>query len=451
MVRNFRSINGIEWKNIIPNEKNDWINQRDNLFESQLPLYPSTNFSLRNNSFFSSIGIGVSTNRDSWVYGFSAETTKHNVTNLISFYESQRKAIAEGKTTELSKDETKISWSANLKKAVLGNNAISFNPESFITAYYRPFCKVHLYYDRSVIERPGQWKNYFPKDSSENLIICFSDAKSPTVLLSDKVIDLHMVGDSHCFPLYWYEENKLKQTTLFDLGGDNDYIRHDGITDWILKEVRTRYNARNITKEMIFYYVYGLLHSPAYRERFAADLKKSLPRIPIVEDVNDFMDFYKYGKKLADLHLNYEKVEAYDGVRVIIDGKEQRKAGEEYGYPMAAEEQAPYGEDKLYEVQKMRFPVKGKKDTIIYNHRIHIENIPAEAYEYIVNGKSAIEWVMERYCVSQAPKSLIRNDANDWAREHNQPRYILDLLLSVINVSVQTVEIVNSLSKLKFD
>ena len=187
---------------------------------------------------------------------------------------------------------------------------------------------------------------------------------------------------------------------------------------------------------MIFYYVYGLLHSEDYRTRFAADLKKSLPRIPIVKDLNDFMDFYQYGKKLADLHLNYESVAPYPDVTVVGDRK------------MA-------GDDSDYEYfrvwDKMRFNSKTDKSAIIYNGNIRIENIPEKAYKYVVNGKSAIEWIVERYCVSQDKKSLIRNDANDWAREHNKPRYILDLLLSVINVSVQTVDIVNSLPKLKFE
>jgi len=256
--------------------------------------------------------------------------------------------------------------------------------------------------------------------------------------MADLCFVKHGNGGAQCFPLYWYEENKNKQRTLFDdLEGNDDYIRRDGITDWILKEVRSRYGgAKNITKEMIFYYVYGLLHSPDYRERFASDLKKSLPRIPIVEKVEDFMDFYKYGKKLADLHLNYEEVPPCPGVTVVGD---RPLAGDETDY-------------EYYRVpDKLRFKSKTDKSTIHYNGRIRIENIPAEAYEYVVNGKSAIEWIVERYCVSQDRKSLIVNDANDWGREHGKPRYILDLLLSVINVSVQTVQIVKALPKLKFE
>ena len=283
--------------------------------------------------------------------------------------------------------------------------------------------------------------------------------------------------NTQCFPLYWYEENKNKQKSLFDEESNDDYIRRDGITDWILKEVRTRYGAKNITKEMIFYYVYGLLHSKDYRERFAADLKKSLPRIPIVDSVEDFMEFYKAGKELADLHLNYETVAPYPDVivhgdrQVPLDVKRDPVTG---GYIQAPANDGAY--DYFRVIDKMRFKskaaskreqnqghldsaereqarpkVKDDKSVIIYNGNITIENIPQKAYEYIVNGKSAIEWIVERYAVTQDKKSLIKNDANDWAREHHKPRYILDLLLSVINVSVQTVDIVNNLPKLKFD
>lgn len=255
--------------------------------------------------------------------------------------------------------------------------------------------------------------------------------------------DLELIGKSQCFPLYWYDERKETPQREFDYEYDtvdSKYIRHDGVSDWILKEVRKRFgNSKAITKEHIFYYVYGLLHSQQYRERFTADLKKSLPRIPIVENVQNFMAFYKAGKELADLHLNYESVAPHPDVAADI-----------------APCPADTTEYDLYAVEKMAFPKvrneQGKlvpdKSRINYNRFITIENIPAKAYEYVVNGKSAIEWIMERYAVSQDRKSLIVNNPNDWSREHNKPSYIFDLLMSIINVSSRTVDIVNSLPKL---
>lgn len=441
-VKKAHSISSIDWHLVTPNEKHDWIDQRDGYFDKLLPLTTEKKQGINNPCVFNKIAIGVSTNRDAWVTGFSKEAISNNVKRLISFYDKQRIAYANKEINEFSKDEKLISWTVNLKKYATNNQLISFSEDSICECNYRTFMKQYVYYERTLNERPGHWKDFFPSSSIENSVICVTGTGSLTFscLMSNCVTDLcfakHGNGGSQCYPLYWYEENKNKQATLFDMEDNDDYIRHDGITDWILKEVRTRYNARNITKEMIFYYVYGLLHSPAYRERFAADLKKSLPRIPIVEDVNDFMDFYKYGKKLADLHLNYESVAPYPDV--IVHG-DRPLTGTDADY------------DYFRVVDKLRFRSKQDKSTIIYNGNIVIENIPAEAYEYVVNGKSAIEWIVERYCVSQDTKSLIRNDANDWAREHNQPRYILDLLLSVINVSVQTVEIVNALPKLSFN
>ncbi|SEA37923.1 Predicted helicase [Xylanibacter ruminicola] len=436
VVHDFNSISNIEWSELEPNEKNDWINMRDGLYDSLIPVSPDKN-SIKPKSIFNNIVLGIATSRDNWVYSYGCSKLQSSISNMIEVYNSQLGK----KDSELFSDPSKISWSANLKKYQSNNKTLKYDKSCIKEAVYRPYQKQYVYYDSSLIERPAQWKNLFPSEETENIIICVSgmgNNKENPISITHSITDYNSLSaGARCFPLYWYEENKIQQRSLFDDVSNEKYIRRDGITDWILKEIRSRYGgARNITKEMVFYYVYGILHSPAYRERFAADLKKSLPRIPIVENVNDFMDFYTYGKKLADLHLNYETVPAYPGV--IVHG-DRKLTGTDADY------------DYFRVVDKLRFKSKQDKSTIIFNGNITIENIPAKAYEYIVNGKSAIEWIVERYCVSQDTKSLIRNDANDWAREHHQPRYILDLLLSVINVSVQTVDIVNALPKLKFD
>ena len=232
------------------------------------------------------------------------------------------------------------------------------------------------------------------------------------------------------FPLYYYKENEENQNALFDEFNKDKYIRHDGITDWILKQSRSIYG-KSVEKEDIFYYVYGFLHSKEYRTKYAADLKKMLPRIPLVDKKEDFWAFSKAGRQLANLHLHYETVEPISGLDVKFTGD----MGNEYDY---------------FSVEKLRFPSKDKKDTIIYNSHITISGIPEKAYEYIVNGKSAIEWIMDRYQVTVDKDSGIRNNCNDWAKEHKKPRYIYDLILSIINVSCQTVDIVNSLPKIDF-
>ena len=444
IIKNFHSISGMEWKEIEPNEKNDWINQRDGYFDGLIAVSPEKDKPKVFQYFFSKIAIGVATNRDAWNCNFSKPLIAKNIQLCIEHYNEQRDKYHQAISTNplikvedfVNSDSTKISWTRALRRLLANDIQIKYDSDKIFLYQYRPFQKQLVYYERYLVESPGIWDCLFPKPNRENKVICYSCAKTPTVIITDCITDLHFDGDSQCFPLYWYEKNNTKQLDLFD-NPEESYTRRDGITDWILKEVRSRYGgAKNITKEMIFYYVYGLLHSPDYRERFAADLKKSLPRIPIVERVEDFMDFSEYGRKLAKLHLDYENVPPCPGV--VVNG-DRGLTGTDADY------------DYFRVVDKMRFRSKTDKSCIIYNGNISIENIPQEAYEYVVNGKSAIEWIVERYCIKTDPKSLIKNDANDWGREHQKPRYILDLLLSVINVSVQTVDIVKALPKLKFD
>lgn len=465
IVKDINSMNNVDWQKIVPNEKNDWVNVRDGVYDSLIPVASESKRSLNPSSIFNNFSAGVMTNREAWVYSSSRKELKSNTIRSIDFYNSEiervRQLIENGtiKADEIEKslivDPTKIKWDAGLYKDASNFKRIEFDKASIVTAMYRPYFKQQLYFNKDLNWSRCLQPQFYPSSKVENKLICICGVggnKDFSVLMTDIIADRQTVSNDQCFPLYWYEENKSKQRSLFDEESNDDYIRRDGITDWILKEVRTRYGTRNITKEMIFYYVYGLLHSKDYRERFAADLKKSLPRIPIVDSVEDFMDFYKAGKELADLHLNYETVAPYPDVivhgdrHVPLDVKRDPATG---GYIQAPANDGAY--DYFRVIDKMRFKSKDDKSVIIYNGNITIENIPAKAYEYIVNGKSAIEWIVERYCVSQDKKSLIKNDANDWAREHHKPRYILDLLLSVINVSVQTVDIVNNLPKLKFE
>ena len=457
MVRDFHSINNVKWTEIQPNEKNDWINLRDGLFDTLIPISPDNRFKMSEKSFFTLNGPAVATGRDVWVYNSCTNQVKNNMQSLLSSYNKQVELFSLGEITEkdVVKDPSKISWTVNLlkdfqkaKKHILTSD--------MRTSMYRPFYKQCFYFNTNFIERGGIGMKYvFPKYNTNNISLCITgigSSKEFSCLLTNCLPDYQLMMNCQFFPIYWYEENKNKQKSLFDDESNADFICRDGVTDWILREIRNRYGARNITKEMIFYYVYGILHSKEYRERFASDLKKSLPRIPIVEDINDFMDFYQYGKKLANLHLNYETIDAYPDVvvkgdrKVITETKRDPVTG---GY--IEDTTTPDDYQYFRVIDKMRFKSKDDKSVIIYNGNITIENIPTKAYEYIVNGKSAIEWILERYAVTQDKKSLIKNDCNDWSKEHHNPRYILDLLLSVINVSVQTVDIVNSLPKLKFD
>ena len=455
LVKKFKSVHGrsLDWQIIEPTERHDWINQRDGLFDTLIPLFPDKKFNLKSQSFFTLNSMGIATNRDAWDYNSSKQSLLDNIERTVSVYNKQIDLLQSARSnnsdisfdTVVTSDPTQISWSSSLTSHLERLSKAIFEPDRVHEAAYRPFFKQYIYFGDKFVHRRGQFEQLFPSYTLENLLICIPGIgvnKDFSPIITNSYSDMELIGKSQCFPLYWYEERKETTKSLFDDDTNAEkYVRHDGISDWILKEVRKRFgNSKAITKEHIFYYVYGILHSPQYRERFAADLKKSLPRIPIVEDVQGFMAFYKAGKALAELHLNYEQVPSSPDVLVKIAD-------------------APDGTSRYdhFSVEKMAFPKvrdeKGKlvpdKSRIIYNSNITIENIPAKAYEYIVNGKSAIEWIMERYAVTQDKKSLIVNDPNDWSKEHENPTYIFDLLLSIINVSTQTVDIINSLPKLK--
>jgi predicted helicase len=311
-----------------------------------------------------------------------------------------------------------------------------------------------------MIHRRGQMNEIFPNTSLENIVIYthgIGGNKPFSSLISNNIMDLNCLeAGAQGFPIYYYEENKDVQQGLFETddtstgSASGKYVRRDGVSDYILEKATKQYNATNITKEDIFYFVYGFLHSPEYREMFANDLKKMLPRLPLVEDVKDFWAFSKAGRELAELHLNYETVPPYEGVTVSpFEGGLRSDDSDEYQTP--SEGMTKDVDNKIFRVEKMRFPKKDQKDTIHYNSSITISNIPLEAYAYVVNGKSAIEWIMERYQITTHKESQITNDPNDWADEVGNPRYILDLLLSIINVSVQTREIVSKLPKIEFE
>lgn len=434
LVKKFRSVSSgnVDWQVIHPNEKGDWLNQRDGSFDELIEMTPEKKFKTSSQSWFILNSRGNETGRDTWVYNYSQKVLNNNINIIINEY---NKNIGCKSKDELNYDETKVSWTSSLISKVLKGQAIH-NVNIFADAVYRPFCKMRTYRGEDLIHRYGQFREIFPTPDSKNVVICtpsVGDNKEFGCIITNSIPDLHCNQTAQCFPLYWYEESKIRQLSLFDENPESEYIRHDGISNWILNEVCTRLKLKSIDKEMIFYYIYGFLHSPEYRTMFEADLKKSLPRIPIIEDVDAFRDFYQAGKALAKLHLNYESVAAYDGLE-IVDTYHGKNQYEHYAVN-----------------PKMKFPKKDQKDTIIYNDYITIRNIPAEAYDYVVNGKSAIEWLIERYAVTVDKKSGIRNDPNDWSREHENPRYIFDLVCSIVNVSIKTMQIVGKLPKLSFN
>ena len=453
IIRNMGDISNpmMQWASITPDQHGDWFNKRSEQFKLYTPLGDKDDKKNKKTFFVPYYSNGLKTNRDAWCYNSNRSVLKQNIISSINFYNSEvdRFQAAHKEHPEIiakdfiNYDPTKFAWDAAQKETDLpkGRKYI-FEDSSIRESLYRPYFRQYGYINRTLNNRVYQLPLLFPTPNHRNLVICVSGigvTKDFSCIITDILPDLELIGKSQCFPLYWYDDSTADIADLFSAPQSemDRYVRRDGVTDWILSTARKQYGSR-VTKEDIFYYVYGILHAPDYRTTFAADLKKSLPRLPLVESPDDFWAFSRAGRSLAELHLGYERVEPYAGCRILLAPLTNR--GDEISYLID---------------DKMRF---GKLDSktadkriIHYNAGITIENIPLEAYDYVVNGKSAIEWVMERYAVKKDPASLITNDPNDWCREHDGPKYIYNLLLRIITVSLETKKIVRSLPKLKLE
>ena len=451
----FGSIDGIAtvkdgWKKIVPDRHGDWLKQRNDDLSSNIPL--GIKKGLEGERIIDWYSYGVNTARDAWCYNYSKSDLISNIQNMIASYNLEVKryktacaGLLPNQYPEVSDfidpDPTKISWGVNLKQGLAKFKTIEFAPDAVTQSLYRPFTKRWLYFSKSLNHSLYRMPLVFPRFGSENLVICVSGigARSGfSTIITDCVPNYDTLEKALCFPLYTYgdgeqdvEEND--QAALLDepvetSGGGS---RKDAITVPGLAHFQRAYEGETLVREDVFYYVYGILHSTDYRARFSENLSKEVPRIPCVANAADFWAFSKAGRELADLHLNYETVEKY---------QLQMQGG---GLLLT---------DADYRVEKMRYGKKGKdKDltTLIYNDKITLTGIPLEAYDYVVNGKPALDWVVERQCVKPDKDSGIVNDANDWAIETmNNPRYPLELFQRVVTVSLETMKIVRSLPRL---
>jgi len=340
-------------------------------------------------------------------------------------------------------DPKKVSWTANLFQDLERKKRHEFNEEFIATSLYRPFSKTKLYFSKDMNARRYQQGKLFPDASSPNIAIMVKGnwrSEGQFALMVGNVPCLQPDGGAQCFPLRLYdltdatedEDDLFSQTS-----SPPNAASRDGITDTGLKNFQDAYPGETITKEDLFYYVYGLLHSEDYRAKYADNLSKELPRIPRVKTAADFWAFSRAGRELGDLHVNYESVEPYP---VTIKQGDLRLA--DIKNPEA-----------FYRVTKWAFGKSGKdkdKITVIYNANITMQDVPLAAYDYVVNGKPALEWVMERQVVKTDKDSGIENDANRYANETmNNPAYPMELFQRVITVSLRTMEIVRGLPKLE--
>ncbi|MDT2532045.1 DEAD/DEAH box helicase family protein [Enterococcus raffinosus] len=395
ILKSRESINNISWREIHPDENNDWLNQRDKNYKRYRSLAdePSAYFQVKDS--------GIATHRDTWVNNFSEHAVKDNVKTMIENYnEDVNNLISIGsKLTDktinpyITTDDTKISWSIDLKKRAARLEKIKFEEENIVKIMYRPFVKKNVY--RSNVLNYTTYKSFktMPNEKDTNLFINIAGISSKndfSLLMTNVVNDYMIFTNSRNFPRYIYEKEGLFDERVENIQSDED-----------------------------FFYIYGILHSLEYRRKYSNDLKKALPRIPEVKDKEKYVEI---GKKLADLHLNYEDVPAYDGVNIVFKS-----------------------DNPSFKVKKMKHSKRGQLDTIIFNEDIVITDIPERAYEYVVNGKPAIEWIIDQYQVKKDKKSGIVDDPNEFSEN---PRYIFNLLLSIINVSMQTMDLVESLPPL---
>ncbi|WP_375674777.1 DEAD/DEAH box helicase [Bartonella sp. AP9QHHD] len=458
------SIGGItrehSWQMITPDEHGDWLNQRNNDFEKFLALGDKKGSDKR---LFENFSGGIQTSRDAWTYNSSREALAKNMSNMIAFYNSEverfnaaylhsdRKARANAVNDFVNTDSRKISWSSSLKEELIRGKAFKFKDTYITQSLYRPFTQQWLYYNRVFNHRVLQMPRIFPlEQAAENKVIQVTGIGASSgfsVLMTKNLSNLHAMDTGQCFPRYVYEDTvSLKnkegdQVHLFanfaEESKETGLERRDALTDEGLAYFKAAYPGEMITKDDLFYYVYGILHSEDYRARYAHNLSKQLPRIPTVKKVEDFWAFVTAGRKLGDLHMNYEEVEPYPVTY---------KQGDPRTWVISDEK-------SFYRVEAMKFAGKRgaiDKSTVVYNANITMQNIPLEAYEYVINGRPALEWVMERQVVKTDKASGIVNDANRYAVETvGNPAYPLELFQRVITVSLETMKIVRNLPKLE--
>ena len=419
----YQHIGNVEWNPIQPNKQYTWLTEGLHAeFDTFIPIGTKEAKAIKGEAagvIFKTYSAGVKTGRDPWVYNFNRDALNENIHGMIRAYNAEvdRWQRRENQRVNVNDfvvyDDKKIKWDRELRQHLQRGRHAKWTENKVRNSLYRPFTKSNLFFDRILSNCVYLFPSIFPTSGteSENRVICLTDKGSEKpfmILMGDQLADLHVVGpgcSSQCFPFYTYDED-----------GTN---RQENITNWALAEFRTHYNDDTITKWDIFHYNYGLLHHPIYREKYEMNLKRNLPHIPFAED---FWGFTNAGAQLADLHLNYESYPKYE----------------------RPELQETPNMQVNWRVERMKF--SKDKTQIRYNDYLTLDNIPTEVYEYRLGNRSALEWVVDQYRVKTDKRSGIVNDPN----RADQPRYIVDLIARVINVSLKTVKIVESLPSLSF-
>ena len=436
------SIKGIsDWQTITPDEHNDWVGQRSEAFDEFYPLGSEDAKAGRaDDAIFRLYLRGLETTRDAYIYNLSRDACAENAKRMTQDYLAARSELKEN--PELTVDEaarrhsSNIKWSRELKDRI-PRRMTEFKNGYIRKSAYRPFVATNCYADHTFLSRAHQLDQMFPDSSSENRVICVpgKGLKSPfSALITNMMTDLNFCeAGARCFPRYQYPRPaNASNTTGTFRGFDEAPERIDNISDTALNAFRNHYRDDSITKDDIFDYIYGILHAPSYRDEFANDLSKMIPRIPFAPD---FRAFAEAGQRLADLHLNYETCEQYPDLKV------------EPITPSLLWEEKP--EHFRLGTRAMRFADKETKTTLTINEHVCLSGIPEEAHRYVVNGRTPLEWFIDRYKIKKDPNSGILNDPNGWF-EH--PRDLITAIERIVHVSVESTRIIEGLpSKLTDD
>ena len=422
------SVAGIhDWQEITPDQHHDWIGQRSNAFQQLYPIGSKDVKAGRDSSaIFRLYSLGISTNRDAYLYNSSHDACAENARRVVDGYMGALRELREDGLRSIAVDDVArghssyVRWDQTLKDRLRRRKTVAFSPDNIWKIQYRPFVKQHCYVDYVLVTRMSQMDSIFPTAESDNRMICMPGLGSTTpfsVLMANAMPDLHLVGFGQCFPRYRYQRPADGQRQLPGIQARPERI--DNITDAALRQFRIHYRDSTITKDAIFDYVYGVLQAPGYRERFADDLTKELPRVPFAP----FNTFAEAGRELTALHLGYEYCDEYPLELVFAQPGEPRLKHFRLG------------------TRAMRF-ADDAKTVLIVNEHLRLRNIPTAAHRYHVNGRTPLEWFIDRYRVRQDKESGIINDPNGWFED---PPELIAAIRRIVHVSGESARIIEDL------
>ncbi|MFW9032967.1 DEAD/DEAH box helicase [Corynebacterium striatum] len=466
------TLDNVKWQNIDPNIYGDWLNQRDENFETWPVIGKKKGDATK---FFEVHSAGLQTNRDAWVYSYSENKLNAQVKEISKNYNEVVEAFSsvssdysgrgEARVTEFLKenphysDPSFVKWSRSLRHAASKGATVEVSQRQIVPSLYRPFSSQFVYFDAILNHERSQMPSMFPTQQHHNIGFMLTSPAShyPFALIATEFVpNLHALDTGQFFSRFTWEPVDAEDGGLFGEGasisaGESSiygrvgevvagYVRKDNITDAIKALYRDALGA-DVTGDDIFHFVYGQLHDPGYREKYAADLKKMLPHIETPTSRARFDQLVAAGRELMNLHVNYEDVEPWP---VTVDVKAS----------------ADESDRETWRVQKMKWakkkdPSTGKNvndvTTLVYNKSVTVRDIPTEADEYMLGSRSALAWIIDRYQVKKDKASGIVNDPNDWADEMGNPRYIVDLIAKVTRVAVETVRIVQGIREVGED